>query len=248
LEEFSFHDSVTHSSLFAGSESEVDSLTASLETLDIRSTSTTFAGACERVANGALSRPMLSQFERMEAKDSEEKIRSEITPVPVCRSPPPALEPEGEEIFEDSNVFGVVGRTPSTEELLRVGSLSGVPMDLNCVGFDQIERLPPTDPSPPQRRSPNSCFLAVQVHVGHHPGGQVHVAFLILAAQRVLAENGIGSSRIDGSVSGYLDFPGLPFLTVPQVCGKDRQRVIDAMNDVENGGVDVCLLTTRACG
>ena len=48
--------------------------------------------------------------------------------------------------------------------------------------------------------------------------------------QAVLAEAGIGTCRIDGSVTG-----------------KDRQSIIDEVND-ENSRADVCLLTTKACG
>ena len=48
--------------------------------------------------------------------------------------------------------------------------------------------------------------------------------------QRILADAGIGSYRIDGSV-----------------CGRERQAIIDNMND-EEGRIDVCLLTTKACG
>jgi SNF2 family DNA or RNA helicase len=59
--------------------------------------------------------------------------------------------------------------------------------------------------------------------------------------QRVLAEFGMASCRIDGSV-----------------VGRERQRIIDSFNrggndddsDDERGysGPDICLLTTRACG
>ena len=105
-------------SFFSGSE--VDTLTSSFETLDIRSTATTFAGACERIGNGVLSRPRFNQFERMEHKISEEKVRN-ITIDPVSQSAT-VFETEGEDIFEGSNVFGVVGRTPSTEELLQVNT------------------------------------------------------------------------------------------------------------------------------
>ena len=48
--------------------------------------------------------------------------------------------------------------------------------------------------------------------------------------QRVLTDLGISTSRIDGSV-----------------CGRERQEIIDDVND-ENSRVDVCLLTTKACG
>lgn len=54
----------------------------------------------------------------MEQRISEEKVQN-ITIDPVCESTT-VLETEGEDNFEGSNVFGVVGRTPSTEELLQV--------------------------------------------------------------------------------------------------------------------------------
>jgi hypothetical protein len=146
----------------------------------------------------------------MEAKIVEEKAEARaVHPTPQRASPvtAPEPEPDGEEqIFEDSNVFGVVGRTPSTEELLQVESPSTLvaQIDLNFLGFNKTQRLSPAHPSPPQRRSSNLGFLAVQVHVGHHPGGRESCGCFLIFSQRVLAENGIGSSRIDGSVSNLL--------------------------------------------
>ena len=48
--------------------------------------------------------------------------------------------------------------------------------------------------------------------------------------QHVLADIGVGSYRIDGSVGG-----------------RERQSIIDNMNDTDSR-IDVCLLTTKACG
>lgn len=49
--------------------------------------------------------------------------------------------------------------------------------------------------------------------------------------QRVLAEYGLASCRIDGSVPS-----------------KNRQKIIDDFNEGHSYGPDICLLTTRACG
>ena len=51
--------------------------------------------------------------------------------------------------------------------------------------------------------------------------------------QKVLADFGLSSHRIDGSV-----------------CSKRRQQIIDEFNDLSeyNTGPSICLLTTRACG
>jgi hypothetical protein len=98
--------------------SDLDSLTTSLESLTLcpspSTLSTTFAGACERVSHGLLSRPTLNQLERMEIGEQTTTVSSVQQEV---------LLPEEDTehgSFDDSNVFGIVGRTPTSEQLQMV--------------------------------------------------------------------------------------------------------------------------------
>ena len=99
-------------------------------------------------------------------------------------------------------MFGVVGRSPSMEELM----IDSVKLQAFLV------------------------LLRTLRGQGHKTLVFSQSKLMLDIIQRVLAESGIGSYRIDGSVSG-----------------RERQTIIDNMNDPDSR-TDVCLLTTRACG
>lgn len=98
----------------------MDSLTSALETLNIGSSSN-FAGVCEKISQGSLSHPKSNYFERLASKETvqEGDVQCSISDDIIDD-----IVADEDCIFDDSNVFSIVGRTPPTIELLEVSNLS----------------------------------------------------------------------------------------------------------------------------
>lgn len=94
---------------------DLESITSAMKSMNIESSST-FAGACEKISQGTLSHQTLNHFERLEEMESKDSPQDQVTETRK-------LILDEDCVFDDSNVFGIVGRTPTTTELLEVPPL-----------------------------------------------------------------------------------------------------------------------------